>query len=341
MYYYFSVEDWNGRRGEHRLPIRTIMIRLHLNHTDHFSTTYMDYSDFHAVDNHTTDNDGRDGIWHVPGSCLAVYKPINLPKLPMEFDIDADISANHTTFHFREFYDYKNNRARFEYNIGGNTTTDIYLVDEKHHFTIKNGKCEVKKISSNDSLVNDGNLKSVNSVLRFGDDYDEKYMGLHTVRNIECDRWWINFTRGSHFYVVNYYFSVENWVIDRYGKHRVPIRVEFERYPILPGHVHAVNYPDFWLYFDYIRFHTSPPDDFVYLTPAICLEESHTAFDAGLTLGISTLSGGAGVVGGVVGGVIFGFFLVFLMSFLSKMQGSFVSSNDVDLKDTSIQQDDF
>ena len=335
MHYFFSVQDWKSQIREHRIPIRILMIREHLNHSTHYSTTYMDYSNF-IVGNFTGDDDGRDSIWHVPGSCLVAYQPIKLPNLPMEFDIDVDITANHTTFHFREFYDFKNNRARFDYKIGGNRTTNIYLIDAQNHFRIdSHGKCQVTKINSNSSLVKDGNLRSVNSLLRFGDDYNYKYMGKHFVRNIECDRWWVNFTSNGHFNVVNYYFSVEEWTIDRYGKHRVPIRVEFESYKLIPGHLHPIGRPTFYFYFDYITFHTSPPDDYVYLTPSVCLEESFIGLDGAAAVGLSVLTGGAGVVGGLIGGMMFGGILSLLAAIISRNSKINPGSLDIDLRDTS------
>eukprot|EP01080_Neovahlkampfia_damariscottae_P003361 gene3361-5908_t len=336
MYYYFSVQDWRiNQRGEHRIPIRIAQVRQHLNHTTGYDVTYMDFSNF-IVGNFTGDDDGRDAIWHVPGSCLAAYTPIQLPTLPWEFDTDAEISANYTTFHFREYYDYKNNRARFDYRIGGNRTTDIYLVDAKNHFHINhNGKCKVSSITSNSSIVKDGNLRSVNSLLHFGNEYNEKYMGRHFVREIECDRWWINYTRNGHFNVINYYFSVEEWTMDRYGKHRVPIRVEIESYKLQPGHHHPVGGPSFWFYFDYITFHTSPPDNYIYLTPAVCLEESFVGLDAPAALGMSVLTGGAGVFGGLIAGLIFGGILSLIAAIVSRTSKINPASLDIDLRDTS------
>jgi len=125
-------------------------------------------------------------------------------------------------------------------------------------------------------------------------------------RDIECDRWYTNFTLNGVYHDAEYFFSVEGWIIDHPGKYRIPVRSE-----ILGFHMNAHGYPYgdpiSYMFHDFIDFHAAPPNDLVYLRPTICTPVS--SLDAATGIGVGALS----VVSGGLIGIIIGFALGFLV----------------------------
>jgi hypothetical protein len=212
--FYFAAVDWNiWTASAQRIPVRAHLVVRGLNATSNRfdSEQYIEFSNFH-VGNMTGDDDGRVGVWHVPGHCLAEYTPIPLPALSPFFEIDVDISTHGHTYHFKEFFDYYNDRARFETRGPGERNNTYYYIDKMLKLHVTNAGCVKSTLESTDQMIQDGYLRSASSMLNFGSKYPYKYLGNAFIREIDCDRWWLNFTmpQQNMMFIVNYYFSTEN-----------------------------------------------------------------------------------------------------------------------------------
>lgn len=302
--FFFSVPTWHIYSAHrHRVPIRAEVTILS-NSTAHGNTVdWIDFTNFFAG-NLSTDHDGREGIWHVPGSCFVAMTPISFPALPLTFDADVDISDHRSTFHFREYYDYPGDRARFEIHNEFGTLYQIFDVRNMVSYHIANNTCTILPISDNSSIIQHGYLRSVSSIFHFGSYY--KYLGRAMAREIECDRWYTNFTLNGVYHDAEYFFSVEGWIIDHPGKYRIPVRSEILGFN-MNAHGHPYGDPISYTFHDFIDFHAAPPNDLVYLRPTICTPVS--SLDAATGIGVGALS----VVSGGLIGIIIGFALGFLV----------------------------
>lgn len=96
--------------------------------------------------------------------------------------------------------------------------------------------CTVETISSNNSIIENGHLRSSIHLFHFGEIYNEIYLGRTVVRGIVCDHWYTNFTitQGGRqlFLVLEYYFAVSEWKIRDSHAWRIPVRAELFGYPI-------------------------------------------------------------------------------------------------------------
>jgi len=325
--FFFSVANWRifTSHGS-RIPIRAELTTTTNFTTKQYDTIeWIDYTDFYEG-NITHDHDGRLGVWHLPDHCFVQHKPIPFPPLPLSFDADIDISSNHHTFHFREYYDFPGDRARFEVHTTHGIVYTIFDIANKQQYHIENNTCTVTAISNNSTLVSNGYLRSTSSILRFGPYY--KYMGRYFAREIECDKWYTNFTdhrTNSHF-VAEYYFSAEDWNMDRLGKHRIPIRIEIFQFN-LNRFGRPFGDPISYFFYDYISFHVYPPNDQVYLKPTLCY--SAPSLDVATGVGVGSLA----LFGGGIGGVFIGFILAFVaFTIINKFMKTTVKSatmNDV------------
>lgn len=313
QYFYFSVSDWSiSTAHENRVPVRAHMIGTALNATSpgHDSNIVMEYTNFWAG-NMTADQEGRTGVWHVPDHCLATYQSIPLPLISPVFEVNVDISTHGHTYHLKESRDLYNDRVRFETRGTSGRNITLFFLDKNVKFQITNGQCQKTDVTP-DTIQREGYLRLLGSLTSFDNLQNIRYLGQSYQREINCDRWWLNFT-SDRYYLVNYYFSAEDWSIDRRGKHRVPIRIEIEGYDMDPVTKNPLPHlPSYWLYFDYSSYHTMQPTANTFLEPSICLPL--VPADAGITLGLLTLtftagSAFSGVIGFTITFIIFGLVL--------------------------------
>lgn len=315
QYFYFSASDWSMVSAhERRVPVRSHMISTALNGTNSRpgldENIVMEYTHFYAG-NMTGDDQGRVGVWHIPEHCIATFKPIPLPKLSPVFEVNVDISTNQHTYHLKEFRDEYNDRSRFETRGENGRNVTLFFLDKNVKFQIQNGQCQRSDVTK-ESIAKEGYLRLLSSLVTFEHISNVRYLGKSQVREINCDRWWLNFT-SDKYYLINYYFSSEEVTVDRRGKHRVPIRFEIEGYDMDPVTKQPLPHlPSYWLYFDYSSYHTMQPPPGTFLEPSICLPQ--VPADAGITIGLLTLtftSGAAfsGIIGFTISFLLFGFIL--------------------------------
>jgi len=310
--FYFSLNTWTmAGAGEINVPVRSIQYIRALNATrpGFDAEIVQEYTNFFAG-NMTGDDDGRIGVWHIPEHCLAVFQPISFPTISPVFEVSVDISRNNHTFHIKEYRDLYNDRSRFEIrNSNGRSNTTLYFLDKMVKFHIANGACQQTDLTK-DQLAKEIELTLLSGLTGFASTYTPRYLGQQVQREINCDRWWLNYTT-DRYYLVNFYFSAEDWDIDRVGKHRVPVRFEVEGYEYNPRTYQPLpRPPTFWMYFDYSGYHTMQPPASTFVQPTVCLPP--LAADAGVALGVLTLtfSAGsvfAGFIGFSIAFAIFGF----------------------------------
>jgi hypothetical protein len=130
---------------------------------------------------------------------------------------------------------------------------------KKKRYDVVGKTCTVSDITGNNTIIEDGHLRSVAHLLRFGEEYDEKYLGTTEIRGILCDHWFINFTGDlgsykNHYWTYEMYFSVKEWSIRGSRLHRIPVSAYLHgyRYNSTTGR-HGIT-PDVYRVWEFIDF---------------------------------------------------------------------------------------
>lgn len=155
-----------------------------------------------------------------------------LPTFPDQFstEIEANVFHFNFTLHVTEYYDSINNRGRIDtYSSLGevNTTLVNYNTLEVSHIMTSadgNKNCFAAPLAANSSrfarrlfgtqLDNDtAHVVTASQFLRFGEEFNETYIGIELVRGIPCHRWQsCNITEGGLAnYTIDYFFTQTNW----------------------------------------------------------------------------------------------------------------------------------
>lgn len=206
-----------------------------------------------------------------------------LPVFPDQFstEIEANILHLNLTLRVTEYYDNINNRGRIDsyapVGLEMNTTLVNYNTLEVSHIrTSADGSksCLAAPLSANSSRFarrlfgaqfdnGTAHVVTTSQFLRFGEEFDETYIGIEMVRGILCHRWQsCNFTEGGRAnYTIDYYFTVSNW---SYYPNMIPVQI------ILNGTrpdnstqgIHSV-----YNVYSFINFRPGPADDDVFRVP--------------------------------------------------------------------------
>ncbi|XP_063960121.1 uncharacterized protein LOC129266666 [Lytechinus pictus] len=161
-----------------------------------------------------------------------------LPTLPSQYrlKVEATITNRHYSFILEEFYDEINNRGASVSKSRGQThyTTYDYARNQTLQVTTDDAtgtsSCRVSGFSRF-SLFGfhvengSGHINGTNAVFRFGEEYNETYMGMTTVRGIPANHWQrcvyapgANITFRLDFYFSNASFHLQS------GANAIPLR---------------------------------------------------------------------------------------------------------------------
>lgn len=205
-------------------------------------------------------------------SAIAIQAP-SLPDLPDTFSVMLEVNIINKGYSFtmEESYDYGKNVMSFMSTSPTlhKLTVDYYNDDEQVsiHFDPRdpavsfrhggnNGvtrNCTLKAISRK---TVDGHVKNTADMLRFGKDYNQTYIGVSSIRGIDCDHWSTHIAHpmgpnSTTAYDLHWYFAVEGWADS--GEFRVPVRANIEGNTTMDGVTHNFNHN-----YEYINFHTKP-----------------------------------------------------------------------------------
>lgn len=205
-----------------------------------------------------------------------------LPTLPNQFsvEIEANIVHRKLTRHVTEYYDYINNRGRIESYSGNDSNVTFVNYDTmevSHIMTTTGGKsCFAAPLSSNSSrfarflfgaqLTANGtaaHITTASQFLRFGEQFNETYIGVEIVRGIPCHRWQsCNISEGSPTnYTVDYYFTMANWSGE---PSMIPVQVVVNG--TRPDNSTATIHQVYNVY-SFINFRVYPADDDLFRVP--------------------------------------------------------------------------
>lgn len=194
------------------------------------------------------------------------------PTLPSQFStlIEATFNEYNVTSLAVEHYDYPGNRARLDiyYRKDSQKEKDISIIDYNKDEVIlipdrNRGKaCSVQTISGNEDYDSPFGVTTVNGsihVMSAGAIYEVAgnssvmYMGVDTVRGIQCNHWQAcHVDDDNSSYLVDYYFAASNWEFALSGEtegETVPIQIEVNY--LYDGLVETYVY-------SFIAFHSGP-----------------------------------------------------------------------------------
>ena len=193
-----------------------------------------------------------------------------LPTFPNQFfvEIEANVLHRNLTLHVTEYYDNINERGRIEtYSESFNNVTIVnYITMEVSHImTINDSKsCFAAPLSANSSRFarslfgaqfdnGTAHIVTPSQFLRFGEEYNETYIGMEMVRGIPCHRWQsCNTSEGSLTnYTIDYYFTVADWTPGM-----VPVQIVVNGTRPNNGTIHQV-----FNVYSFVNFRPGPADD--------------------------------------------------------------------------------
>lgn len=200
-----------------------------------------------------------------------------LPTFPNQFsaEIEANVLHLNLTLHVTEYYDNINERGRVETysQFSNNVTLVNYGTMEVSHIATINGSksCTAAPLSANSSrfarrlfgasFVNGtAHIGAPSQFLRFGEEFNETYIGMEMVRGVPCHRWQsCNVSEGSLTnYTVDYYFTQVDWTPSM-----VPFQIVLNgTRPNNDGTVHQV-----FNVYSFVNFRPGPADDDLFRVP--------------------------------------------------------------------------
>lgn len=171
------------------------------------------------------------------------------PTLPNQFSTVIELTFNgyNATSLAVEHYDYPGNRARVDLYYQEDEKELAIFDYNKDEFTLipdrNRGKaCSVQTISGNKEYLNsyytfgvttvNGSIhvKSAGAIYEVGGNSSVMYMGVDTVRGIQCNHWQACYVDdGNTSYLLDYYFAASNWEFALSGKtegETVPVQIE-------------------------------------------------------------------------------------------------------------------
>ena len=207
-----------------------------------------------------------------------------LPAFPNQFstEIEANILHSNLTLRVTEYYDTVNNRGRIDsYSAFGVNTTlvDYNKLEVSHIMTSADGSksCFAAPLAADSSQFarrrfgtqfNNGTAHVVTSsqFLRFGEEFNETYLGIYMARGIPCHRWQsCNVSDdGNISYTIDYYFTQSNW---SYYPDMLPVQVIVNG--TRPDNTSNPNGPTHEVYnvYSFINFRPGPSDDDLFRVP--------------------------------------------------------------------------
>ncbi|RMZ95134.1 EF-hand domain-containing D1 [Brachionus plicatilis] len=158
-------------------------------------------------------------------SISPVADPTTLPKLPAEFQTRVQATFNsERTVEFFLVFDYYDQKAEIITQEEIEHDRRVFYYDKNEYFTISNyRKCQVKKINESFDEFNffglvygpDGaiNMKPVNDLLHFNNEFPHMYVGQEVYRGIPVKHYrscqdWIEFNAN---FLIDFYFSVSEF----------------------------------------------------------------------------------------------------------------------------------
>ena len=208
-----------------------------------------------------------------------------LPIFPDQFstDIEANILHQNLTLRVTVYYDSINNRGRIDsYSAYGvNTTLVNYNKQEVSHITTSTDdskrSCFAASLAANSSQFarclfgahfesGTAHVVTTSQFLRFGEEFNETYIGIEMARGIPCHRWQsCNISEDGRIrYTIDYYFTQSNW---SYYPIMLPVQV------ILNG-TRPDNFSDpsssthrVYNVYSFINFQPGPSDDDLFRVP--------------------------------------------------------------------------
>lgn len=178
---------------------------------------------------------------------------VPFPTLPNQFSTLIEFTFNeyNITSLAVEHYDYPGNRARVDYlyrDDDNQKQRAIAIFDYNNdQFTLipdryRNEACSVQTISGNEDFVNyhypfgvrtvNGSIhvKSAGELYEVAGNSSVMYMGVETVRGIQCNHWQeCHVDDDNSSYLADYYFAASNWEFALSGEtegETVPVQIE-------------------------------------------------------------------------------------------------------------------
>jgi len=198
-----------------------------------------------------------------------------LPVLPPQFQVtmEANILQLETTYSQVEYYDFINQKARYEIETVGSSVVIIEDFKTKLAYNITNGVC----YSREPITALGGSIRSTNDLLMFGKEYNETYMGVSTVRGVPCDGWIseISYISNStdvppkpihHILTLQFYFTVESWGFREENVTRKPMRALLNGTRIYSD---GTRY-NITNYYEFVDFVAKPAASSLFVEPVLC-----------------------------------------------------------------------
>jgi hypothetical protein len=161
-----------------------------------------------------------------------------LPTLPTQFStiISANIArgsrGNPYTVHMHEWVDAAADKGRTDlYSTrAGGTSSSVYdYADNIYWHVDADGTGtwgDMDHISGRNMFGGGAHVTSTASMLRFGGDMEETYVGREAARGIMCDKWTSSSARFGSTMQLDWYFSANGWDTPEAAGERVPIRLQ-------------------------------------------------------------------------------------------------------------------
>lgn len=166
---------------------------------------------------------------------------VPLPILPDQFStaLEVTIVESNITLLIVEHYDYPGNRGRLETIYQGTKQTAIFDYKDGEVFLIpdrdRNVSCGVQMISDQSQYLNSSfgvtyvngsaHIKTVAQLFALTPNDSALYMGVETVRGIQCNRWQTCHVFDNSSYTLDYYFTTSDWDYVFSGEN-IPIQIE-------------------------------------------------------------------------------------------------------------------
>lgn len=198
----------------------------------------------------------------------------DLPSFPSQFSVEIEANIQHLnlTSHVTEYYDSIKQRGRIEVysEFSSNVTIVNYdTMEVSHIMTFNDSKrCFAAPLSSNSSRYvrflfgaqfanGTAHITTPSQFLRFGEQFNETYIGKEMVRGIPCHRWQSCNTSGN--YTIDYYFTQTDW-----NPSMIPVQVVVNgtRFDSITGRMHRV-----FNVYSFGNFRPGPADDDLFRVP--------------------------------------------------------------------------
>eukprot|EP00761_Pharyngomonas_kirbyi_P011656 gb/GECH01011682.1/.p1 GENE.gb/GECH01011682.1/~~gb/GECH01011682.1/.p1 ORF type:complete len:705 (+),score=157.54 gb/GECH01011682.1/:1-2115(+) len=301
VHMFFSKDGWDtsGHGGRQVVPLRA---RMFLASDEDKKTPIVDI-DFIEFVLGVPDP----AFFEKPDFCSSVDQDaVSLPTLPDDFStsIDAVIANRGYTIGLQEYYDYTNNRLRFDTHRHNSSLIEIFKLDEGKMYTITNGtQCQESSFDPEQGppISENGRLYRGRDLFLFASQ-NETYYGTKQVRGVTADHWRSHFTgdfRQAHAsYDADFYFSTGDWKF-AHGQERIPMRIRVQGMTRNKTTNREHNFNHYYEFTDYI---SGTPDPEHFALPDICQSHGFLSSDPGVQgAEVAGIAVGVGIIGVALG----------------------------------------